>query len=487
MIRFTASEYQDDGSIRPAAYAFAGSVADGWEVMREDRVHLRLGPGYRALRVSHCGVCSTDLARHHLPLPLPQVTGHEAVAFADDSDRLHVVEINASHEARGLGAGAGCAFCRRGLGTHCPERLVLGINGLPGGFSPWLLAPVGAVVPLPSAVTPLTAALVEPFAAALHAVETIAPADGERVAVLGPRRLGALVVAALAAWRRRTGRRYEVIAVARRAEMRALALALGADDALDAARAAAEKDLADVVVETTGIPDGLALAIRLARREVHVKSTTGLPALGLVHPTELVVDELVLEPYAAGPAPETAVLLGDAVPPRIARDLRARGATVVTGDDAAALADGLATLPLGGADLAVVTSLAGVDAVVRPRRGVERALVRPRGRIAVADVGQPRDDLLAALLGKRLRLSTSRCGAFAPALDLLADPAGGLGERLGERMVTDRVPAARLADAFALAASPRAVKVIVTHPGGVLVAEGRRVSAAPGRPPVPRG
>jgi hypothetical protein len=111
----------------------------------------------------------------------------------------------------------------------------------------------------------------------------------------------------------------------------------------------------------------------------------------------------------------------------------------------------------------VVTSLAGIDAAIRPRAGIERGLVRARGTILVADVGQPRAGILAAILGTRLRIGSSRCGDLRAALDLLSDPALALGERLGERMTTLRVPATRLAEAFAAAADPRQVKVVVEH------------------------
>ncbi|MGH7893680.1 MAG: alcohol dehydrogenase catalytic domain-containing protein, partial [Candidatus Binatia bacterium] len=338
-VAFTASEYQADGSIRRAAYGFAGSTEDGWQIVREGRDHVRLGPGYRLLQVSHCGVCSTDLARRHLPFPLPQVTGHEVVA-QDESGAAVVVEINASHAARGLAPGLWCAFCRRDLSTHCPERLVLGIHDLPGGFSPWLLAPIGSVLPVPAALRLSTAMLVEPFAAALRAVQELGLHDGDRVAVLGPRRLGALVIAALAAWRLRTGRRIEILAIARRQEMRALATDLGADAAMDVAIASARRDLAHVVVDTTGSPTGLALALELATREVHVKSTTGEPTLGLAHLTELVVDELSLVPWidaergtTSGKPPQgVAVVLSD-VPADVDRALETRGFRVVRGDD----------------------------------------------------------------------------------------------------------------------------------------------------------
>src|SRR3954467_6551124 len=141
MIRFVAPEYQADGSFRETAYGLRGSAEDGWEIARDGAPHLRLGRGYRALRVSHCGICATDLARCRLPFPLPQVTGHEVVAL-DDAGAPVVIGINASHAARALCARGWCTYCIGGLPTHCPERRVLGIHDLPGGFGPWVLAPV---------------------------------------------------------------------------------------------------------------------------------------------------------------------------------------------------------------------------------------------------------------------------------------------------------------------------------------------------------
>lgn len=452
-VDFTAPEYQADGSIRPARYAFDGSEAAGWEVSREGVPHLALGPGYRLLATSHCGVCATDLARRHLPFRLPQVTGHEVVAQEADGTPV-VVEINASHRARGLPHHAWCAHCRSGLATHCPARLVLGIHDLPGGFGPWLLAPVDAVVPLGAGIDRRTSALVEPFAAALHAVRTIAPRAGDRVAVVGPGRLGTLVVAALAAWRAAEGVAIEIVAVGRREAPLARARRLGADASmrLDEAPPAS----ADVVVETTGSPDGAAAALALARREVHLKSTTGQPTLALRHVTELVVDEVSLAPLD-DVVPGTSVVLA----PSVAADVRDRlaraGARIVGADEAAAL-------PLGAADVAVVASPDEIDAVIRPRDGVEQGLVRARGRILVAGTG--RDSMLAdALLGRGLVVSTSRCGDLRDAIALLGDARLGLGTRLGDALVAEVLPAERLADAFARAETGGA-KIVVTHPGG---------------------
>jgi threonine dehydrogenase-like Zn-dependent dehydrogenase len=452
-VAFTAPEYQPDGSIRPAGYAFDGSEQAGWEVLREGRPHLSLGPGYRLLAASHCGICATDLARRHLPFRLPQITGHEVVAREEDGTAV-VVEINASHVARGLPHDAQCAHCRSGLPTHCPARLVLGIHDLPGGFGPWLLAPTHAVVPLGAGIDRDTSALVEPFAAALHAVRTIAPRAGDRIAVVGPGRLGTLVVAALAAWRATEGVAVEIVAAGRRDAHLARARALGADEAVRLENLGPES--ADVVIETTGSPDGLGLALVAARREVHVKSTTGEPTLGLRHLTELVVDEVSLAPLG-DVAPATTVVVAPSVPVEIATRLARGGARVVSAADAAAL-------PLGAADAAVVGSLDEVDGTIRPRDGVERGLVRARGRIFVA--GDESSGALATAMRERgLVISTSRCGDLRDALALLRDGRLGLGTRLGAALVAAVLPADRLTDAFARAATG-GDKVVVTHPGG---------------------
>jgi threonine dehydrogenase-like Zn-dependent dehydrogenase len=453
-IAFTANEYRADGEVRPARYAFTGSEVDGWEIQRDGVGHVRLGPGYRLLRVSHCGVCATDLARRDLPFPLPQILGHEVVA-TDDGGRAVVVEINASHAARRIATD--CAYCARGLASHCPERLVLGIHDLPGGFGEWCLAPVDAVIPLPAGIDAPSATFVEPFAAALHAVRVVTRVPRRRIAVLGPRRLGMLVVAALAAWRRRVGAQYEIVALARRAGLRDLARGLGADDARDPA--ALGPGESDVVVETTGSPDGLRVAATLARDEVHLKTTCGRPGFGLTHATAFVVDELTLArddmpmgPPVGGPPYETAAVLEHA-PPSARAALAARGLRVV--DDPL---DVVHATAFGAVDVAVAGHLGEIDEAIRGSSGPR---VRPRGLVLLARDAPP-EALAAAIVGRGLVVTSSRCGDFRAALELLPDVPD-----LAARLVTATVPAERLADAFAQAEDPRHVKVVVTQPDGL--------------------
>ena len=476
-VEFQALEYHADASLRDATYCYEGSCAAGWTVWRNQRRHLQLGPGYVLLRSIECGVCSTDLVRQHLPFPLPQVTGHEVVA-EDQVGQRYVVEINASHHA--LGQVEGCLFCEQGLPTHCPDRLVLGIHDLPGGFASWILAPVRAAIPVPDDISTSSATLIEPFAAALHAVTTVAPRSGDRIAVLGPRRLGMLVIAALAAHRDHSGCEFGIVAVARHPHLLELAAELGADETMrvSASRSGLER-LADVVIDTTGTPDGLALATRLAGREVHLKSTHGQPACGLAKLTEFVVDELSMDCWrneipccdrrssatCADSESLRGAWLADAEPPA----WLAERATIHRGSGTGAagrLLDSIESVAeskrLPRADFAVVGSTYLVDETIRPRDREETSLVRPRGVILLHPTMDPDgSQLLAAVLRQGLRLSSSRCGDFRSAISLMAaDPAVSA---LGEKLITNRFAARHIPESFVAACSAACLKAVVEH------------------------
>ncbi len=480
-LEFTALELRRGGGVGPARYCFEECSGGEWIVLREGREHLRLGRGYRLLRVAACGVCATDLARVDLPFPLPQVAGHEVVA-RDPKGRWFAVEINASHASRGLASG--CVFCERGLGNHCPERLVLGIDRLPGGFGPFILAPVENVIEIPEGLSRQSALLIEPLAAALSAVAVVDPKAGDTVAVLGPRRLGMLVIAALSAWRRRHGFSFEIVALCRRESLHRLARDLGADRVLGLAQLPAENPsvVARVVIDTTGTPEGLELALSVAEREVHVKSTHGRKAAGLEHLTEMVVDEVSLRPlgptggeeggfaglceptWPGAEAPRRVAWLADAKPPGELADLDL--ALVPGGSPAEMLAnlEAQATANvLPRADVVVVDRPSRIDEVLRPDAEREVSLVRPRGAIVATGQSAPsgRSALWDAVVGRGIKVTTSRCGDFRTALDLMVEDAA-LAE-IGKRMITHRFSADELGQAFSTARSAACVKAVVLH------------------------
>jgi threonine dehydrogenase-like Zn-dependent dehydrogenase len=113
----------------------------------------------------------------------------------------------------------------------------------------------------------------------------------------------------------------------------------------------------------------------------------------------------------------------------------------------AGLSDGLPR-----ADVAVVDSSSQADAAIRPQSGSEIALVRPRGAVLVHPDANVLDSvLLQAVVGRGLRLTSSRCGDFRAALDLLASDSEL--RRIGERLVTHHFAANELKEAFDVAGS----------------------------------
>ena len=481
-IDFTAPEYDADGSFETVSYAFVGSTDAGWDILRNGRQSLALGPGYVPVRSRFCGVCSTDLARRFLPYPLPQIIGHEVVGTVDGRDVA--VEINASHLARRDPLADTCPFCHGGIDTQCPDRITLGIDRLPGGFAPYFLAPVNAIVPLPPGLDAETAVLTEPFAAALQAVDSLPLKAVNTIAVLGPRRLGMLLVAALSAMRRREKQDFRIAALGRHDALLSLAGRLGADELV-------RTDLTpnnsyDVVFDTTGSVDGFALALSCARRILHLKSTNGQPIMGFAHLTDMVVHEIALLPATADSLnfgwPREAVPRTNAnifVAPGVSEHALAtlqraapeRSFHRLDVSDALAALDGggFPGSPLPRFDLGIASSPKEVDSILRPHREREVSLVRPRGGILLvpsasgqsAQGGGADAPLWDAIVERGLELHSSRCGDFRRATALLAeDPL--IAGILRRELITQHYPLASIEEAFSVAAdSKRSIKVVV--------------------------
>lgn len=89
--------------------------------------------GHALLRLLCGGICNTDLELQRGYYGFAGTPGHEFVAEVVEAEdralacRRVVGEINLACMA--------CEWCRLGLGRHCPNRTVLGIQGHPGAFS----------------------------------------------------------------------------------------------------------------------------------------------------------------------------------------------------------------------------------------------------------------------------------------------------------------------------------------------------------------
>ncbi len=439
-VSFSAPESQPDARFREIDYRCKGSEDSGWEIFRNSVPFMTLPCGYRLLETRYCGICSTDLERHNLSFPLPQVTGHEVVAI--DNGRAVVVDINASHLSRGLPADH-CPYCTSGLASHCPERLTLGIDRLPGGFAPFILAPVKGIYVIPEWIAGPAATLIEPFAAACRALEMTEPGSGDSVAVVGPRRLGALLIAALATFREENSLNFTITALARHDQVAENALQLGADAVIDVRRKGTQPglDAFDIVFDTSGTPSGFELALSRSARVVHLKSTHGLQAAGLAHSTEMVINEMSIRPPFKD---------GESGKPGASGDRSSKIAKYIcsgsgSGDPSPATVDTIQT-----------DSLACIDRILS---GDERISLRPGGSF-IYD-GNESSLLAQAVSGRSLQIETSRCGNFPRAVKLLEGHRERF-ETISRLLVTATYPASRINAAFEAVRTDRSmIKAVI--------------------------
>ena len=238
--------------------------------------------GHALIRLLAGGICNTDLELQRGYYGFSGTPGHEfagIVEAADDATWLGkrvVGEIN-------LNCGA-CEWCGRDLGRHCPKRTVLGIVRHPGAFREWLTLPERNLHVIPDSISTEAAVFTEPLAAACEILDQTAIPAGARVAVLGDGKLGLLIAQALHA------RGLRVIQFGRHKEKLAISAAAG----IDTAMASGKLPAYEWVVDATGSPDGLALAVRMTkpRGTVILKST--LHGLTGIDTAPVIVNEITL-------------------------------------------------------------------------------------------------------------------------------------------------------------------------------------------------
>lgn len=155
------------------------------------------GPGQVQIRVSHCGICGTDLHVYHGHMDhrvqMPQVIGHEMSGTIEKvgdgvqgwapGDRITVMPLDPCGE---------CAACKRGYGHVCMKLKFIGIDA-PGALQTLWTVPAHTLLRIPDALSLEHAALIEPIAVACHDVRLGEVKPGEHVVVIGGGPIGTLV------------------------------------------------------------------------------------------------------------------------------------------------------------------------------------------------------------------------------------------------------------------------------------------------------
>ena len=248
----------------------------------------QIGPEEVLIRVLATGVCASDVKTYHgarvwgsreiAPyIEVPVVPGHEfageVVALGEGAAAKYGLFLGDHAVSEQIVPCWRCRFCRRGQYWMCQQHDIYGFkkDRAEGSWAEYMRFPANAINHrVPKEIPPVQAALIEPLACAIHAVErgNIQLGDVVVVAGMGPIGLCMLQVARLQG----PGR---LIALDMKPKRLALAKQLGADLAVNVGEGTALQQVldltdgygCDVYIEATGagpaVPQGLQMLRRL--------------------------------------------------------------------------------------------------------------------------------------------------------------------------------------------------------------------------------
>jgi (R,R)-butanediol dehydrogenase/meso-butanediol dehydrogenase/diacetyl reductase len=190
----TSAEGQQTGTMPAAVY-----IGEGKVVLQDIEIPS-LRAGQVMVEVSYCGICGTDL---HMVL---EGWGRPGSVFGHEYSGKIVAVGRGVHDVSpgdlvvgGPGPGCGvCRWCDEERPNLCVERPGYS-SAVTGAFARFKVVDADCTYVLPEGLDLRDAALAEPLAVALHAVERARVEPGDRALVTGAGPIGLLATAALIA------------------------------------------------------------------------------------------------------------------------------------------------------------------------------------------------------------------------------------------------------------------------------------------------
>jgi 2-desacetyl-2-hydroxyethyl bacteriochlorophyllide A dehydrogenase len=238
----------------------ASVLRDGRMVLRDDVPEPVPGPGQVLVEVKACGICGSDLhfAKH----------GQNVLKVSEEMAGLSLgdVKVDLSQDVF-MGHEFSAEVLETGPDTKAPSagtvvtsipvllsatglEPIIYSNSLVGGYAERMLLSAPLLLPVPNGLDPKRAALTEPMAVGLHAVNKSAIQPGETALVLGCGPIGVAIIAAL----RRRGVE-QVVGADFSPKRRQLAQTMGAHVTVDPAQASPFDTVKPAVVfEAVGVP-----------------------------------------------------------------------------------------------------------------------------------------------------------------------------------------------------------------------------------------
>ena len=153
--------------------------------------------GEAQLKISHCGICGTDLHIYHGAMDsrvkLPLVMGHEMSATVHKlGEGVEGFSLGENVVVMPLAPCDDCPACATGHSHICHNLQFLGID-TPGAFQSYWTVPAYTLHRMPAHLSLKHGALIEPLAVACHDVRLADVNEGDQVVVIGGGPIGMLV------------------------------------------------------------------------------------------------------------------------------------------------------------------------------------------------------------------------------------------------------------------------------------------------------
>jgi 2-desacetyl-2-hydroxyethyl bacteriochlorophyllide A dehydrogenase len=141
------------------------------EVLLQERPYPELADGEVILRIDAAGICGSDMHAYHGHDPRRNpglVLGHEFAGTVVASRDASVATGDRVSGNPSITCGI-CDNCVQGRGNLCSDRGMVGMTR-PGAFAEFMSIPAASLIKLPADMDSDAAALTEPAATALHAI-----------------------------------------------------------------------------------------------------------------------------------------------------------------------------------------------------------------------------------------------------------------------------------------------------------------------------
>lgn len=146
--------------------------------------------GWALIKVSHAGICGSDLTIYlgaHPRAKAPLIMGHEFSGYLEQD--IPGMKKGTLVTVDPLLSCGHCTPCKEGNSHVCSTLGLLGID-CDGGMAEYAIAPIDMIVPVPEGVSPKLGAFIEPIAVTVHAIRMADFLPGSNALVFGAGTIG---------------------------------------------------------------------------------------------------------------------------------------------------------------------------------------------------------------------------------------------------------------------------------------------------------